>query len=213
MLIEQTLFNNLVTSQEELRQILGEPRELAKRKQVETLDENCRDFIARSPFLVISTSNANGLCDVSPRGDAPGFVLTLDEKRLVIPERPGNKRADTMLNLLANPQVGLLFMIPGIGQTLRVNGKGYVLRDPALLERLAFQGKVPQLAIGVEAEEVFMHCPKAFARSHLWEHENWPDPKGVKTLGQILECQVNLPGVTAAQIDAGVEESLRERLY
>ncbi len=210
---EQRLFNQVITSEEELREIIGQAQERTKRKIIRALDQHCREFIAASPFLVIGTTNAEGQGDVSPRGDAPGFVLVLDEKRLVIPERPGNKLADTLTNILVNPHVGLIFLIPGISQTLRVNGRASVFQDAAILERLAFQGKVPKLAIGVEVEEAFLHCPKAFVRSHLWETETWPDPAGVKSMGQMLESQINLPGMTAAVIDCNVEDSVRNRLY
>jgi PPOX class probable FMN-dependent enzyme len=127
------IFRDIVETEDELRSIIGEPSKLANRKVISHLDKNCRDFIERSPFLVISTADQSGFCDTSPRGDMPGFVLVLDEKRLIIPERPGNKRIDSMRNILSNPRIGLLFFIPAMGETLRVNGKAFLVKDERLL--------------------------------------------------------------------------------
>src|SRR5512134_3452917 len=149
-----------MTSEADLRALMGHPSELAVRKDIGRLDEHCRAFIARSPFVLVATADARGRCDVSPKGDAPGFVLVLDARHLAIPDRPGNKRFDGMRNILENPHVGLIFLVPGREETLRVNGRATVTRDPALLARLEAAGKRPSLAIGVEVEEVFMHCAK-----------------------------------------------------
>ncbi len=162
-------FKNLVTTEEELRAILGEPSDLVKQKVISYLDPHCQQFIGKSPFLMMSTSDQAGNCDVSPRGDVPGFVLTLDEKRLIIPERPGNKRADSMLNILSNPHVGLVFLIPGLGETLRINGTACLVQEEELLNKMAVNGKTPLLGIGVEVEECYIHCAKAFRRSGLWK--------------------------------------------
>lgn len=124
---------NTIKSEEELRAILGYPSELVKNKAIDALDEHCRQFIAKSPLLIMATSDAEGLCDVSPRGDAPGFVLVLDDNHLVIPERPGNRRMDSLRNILSNPNAGLIFLIPGLEETLRVNGRAYIVRDEELL--------------------------------------------------------------------------------
>jgi PPOX class probable FMN-dependent enzyme len=157
-------FRDVVSTPDELRALLGEPSDVARKKQVDRLDEHCREFIARSPFVLLATSDAAGRCDVSPKGDPAGFVLVLDERHLVIPDRPGNRRLDGMRSILANPHVGLLFLVPGRGETLRVNGHASIVRDAELLARLAVGGKTPRLAIGVEVEEVFLHCAKAFKR-------------------------------------------------
>ncbi len=146
-------FRDIVTSEAALRELLGEPSDLVIRKQLAALDRHSRAFIALSPFVLVGTAGADGACDVSPRGDAPGFVLTLDEKTLVIPERPGNRRADTLRNILQTGAVGLLFVIPGVEETLRVNGRACLVRDAAILERLAARGKQPPIAIGVEVDE------------------------------------------------------------
>ena len=155
-------------------------------KQIDHLDQHCRAIIAKSPFLLLGTSDTTGRCDVSPKGDYPGFVRVLDDKTLAIPDLPGNNRLDTLTNLLHNPQVGLLFMIPGMHETLRVNGTVRLVRDAAFLASLAFQGKRPKLAIVVEVQEVFAHCPKAFMRSKLWAAESRIDRRALPSFAEIL---------------------------
>jgi hypothetical protein len=162
---------------------------VARRKELPALDQHARAFIARSPFLLLGTSGPDGRCDVSPKGDAPGFVHVLDDHHLVIPDRPGNKRLDGMRNILGNPHVGLIFLVPGNDFTLRVNGRAAITRDPALLRALAIQGKVPLLAIGVEVEEVFLHCARAFRRGRLWDHPTWPGPDALPSMPCILYDQ------------------------
>ena len=161
-------FNEVITSEAQLRAILGTPSEGAKNKTIHILDKHCRKFIANSPFLTIASANANGHVDVSPKGDPAGFVKVLDEKTLAIPERLGNKRADTFVNILAQPGVGLLFIIPGINETLRVNGKAQIVTDLSLREQLAHKGKLPQFALVIHVEEVCMHCSKCMIRASLW---------------------------------------------
>jgi len=159
------MFKNLVTSEQELRDMFGFPSDRAVLKEQSVLDEHSRAFIARSPFLLMATSNSAGRCDVSPKGDAPGFVLVVDDTHLVIPDRPGNKRFDGLRNLLENPHVGLIFIVPGREETLRVNGRACIVKDEAVLAPLAVKGKQPPLGIGVEVEECYLHCAKAFKRS------------------------------------------------
>lgn len=166
-------FQNVLTTEAEIRKLVGQPMERSIRKERDDLDELCRGFIARSPFLLMATSGSDGACDVSPKGDAAGFVKVLDEKRLVIPERNGNKRLDGIKNLLVNPHVGLIFLIPGCDYTLRVNGRACITRDPDLLAATAAQGVTPKMAIGVETDQVFFHCVKSFRRARLWAHEEW----------------------------------------
>ena len=168
-------FEHPITTLEELRALMGEPSELARKKQIDHLDAHCRDYIAHAPFVLVGTADAAGRCDVSPKGDGPGFVHVLDERHLVIPDRPGNKRLDSVRNILENPHIGLIFLVPRYEETLRVNGRASITRDPDLLAHFEVAGKVPKLAIGVEVEEVFMHCAKAFKRSGLWDPEKWPD--------------------------------------
>lgn len=206
-------FPNTVKNVEELREIIGQPSELVNNKVISYLDEHCRDFIAKSPFLTISTSDAFGRCDVSPRGDDPGFVYVLNEKQLIIPERPGNKRMDSMRNILANPNIGLLFLIPGLGETLRVNGKASIIQDEELLEKMAAHGKRPLLGIGVDVEECFIHCAKAFRRSGLWEPESWGDKEELPKGAKILAAHAKLPNTDEEAVGKILEKSYRETLY
>jgi hypothetical protein len=206
-------FDRVVTTEQELREIVGEPSELALKKENPRLDAHCRDFIARAPFLLMSTSNAQGRCDVSPKGDQPGFVVVLDDTHLVIPDRPGNKRLDGMRNLVENPHVGLIFLIPGMEETLRVNGRAWIVRDEPVLARLEAMGKVPRLAIGVEVQECFLHCAKAFKRSGLWEPARWPDRAGLASPAQMFHDHAKPTGVTVEQMECAIEEGYRTRLY
>jgi PPOX class probable FMN-dependent enzyme len=210
----------VVTTPTELREILGYPTERAVQKQLAALDKHCRAFIARSPFVVLSTSNARGGCDASPKGDRPGFVLVQDEHTLVIPDRPGNRRADSLLNILDNPHVGLLFLIPGMGETLRVNGTASLVQDPALLEQLAVDGKRPQLAIVVKVEECFLHCAKALIRSQLWDPEGFMPRCEMPSLAQMIQDQIRPPGRSdeehlriIEEHARGTEAAYRDNLY
>lgn len=207
------MFEQTITSEAELRELMGWPTELVQRKVLPALDEHCRNFIAHSPFVLVSTANAAGECDVSPRGDLPGSVLVLDSKRLVIAERPGNRRMDTLRNILSNPHIGLLFLLPGMGETLRVNGEAVLTQDPALLEQLIVKGKRPQLAIGVTVNECYLHCAKAFRRSGLWEPERWPDRTNLPTAGTIFLDHMQIKDQTAADLDCSLEEAYTQRLY
>jgi PPOX class probable FMN-dependent enzyme len=208
-----TAFRKTVTTEAELRQLVGEPSALALAKELGTLDVHCRSFIARAPFLLLATAGADGRCDVSPKGDGPGFVLVLDDRHLLIPDRPGNKRLDGMRNLVANPHVGLIFLIPGVEETLRVNGRGWIVRDEDLLARCEARGKVPALGIGVEVQEAFIHCAKAFKRSGLWEPGRWPDLSGLPSRATMLHDQTRPPGATVADVERALQESYTQRLY
>jgi uncharacterized protein len=206
-------FNATIDTEAALRQIIGTPSDLVIRKVQPALDQHARTFLAQSPFMLIGTSNAHGQLDVSPRGDRPGFVIPLDDQTLVIPDRPGNRRVDTLSNIVANPQVGLLFLIPGIEETLRINGRAVIAQDAALLDRTAVEGKRPLLVIGVEVQEVFFHCAKAFRRSKLWDAAHWPQRSDVPTLGTILKDQMQISQATAAEIDCDLEESYARTMY
>jgi hypothetical protein len=206
-------FTDYVTSEDELRALVGEPRELVIKKQLPAMDRHCRAFIARSPFLLIGTANAQGQCDVSPRGDAPGFVLALDDRTLVIPDRPGNRRIDSLRNIVTHGGIGLLFMVPGVEETLRINGQASIVRDADLMARLAAQGKAPLLAVVVDVQEAFLQCPKALKRSRLWDAATWPERSALPTLAQMLHDQVPMPDVTVEALDAAFEQGYRERLY
>src|SRR5881392_1705593 len=190
------MFKRVVTSESELRQLMGTPSERAVKKESANVDEHGCDFIARSPFLLLATSSASGRCDVSPKGDAPGFVRVLDKHHLAIPDRIGNKRLDGMRNILENPHVGMIFLIPGREETLRVNGRAWIVRDAPLLASLAARGRAPLLAIGVEVEECFFHCPKAFRRAELWEPARWPARDALPSMACVLYDQVRPEGKT-----------------
>ena len=172
-------FNDVVASLSDLRQLVSDPSEVARRKQIDRIDAYCRAFIARAPLLLMGTANADGRCDVSPKGDRAGFVHVIDETHLAIPERPGNRRLDSVENLFANPRVGLLFVVPGYEEMLRVNGRACIIRDAGLLARMAVDGKTPLFALGVEVEEVFVHCAKAAKRAGLWQPDRWPALDGL----------------------------------
>ena len=169
-----------------LRALYGQPGERAVAKEQAKLDEHTREFIAHSPFLVLGTAGADGRCDVSPKGDAPGFVHVLDDQHLAIPDRLGNNRLDGLRNVVENPHVGLIFFIPGREDTLRVNGRATISREAALLERLAVNGKPPQTVLVVEVEQAFMHCTRAFKRAGLWNHERWPDASAVPSMQRMI---------------------------
>ncbi|MEH7013896.1 pyridoxamine 5'-phosphate oxidase family protein [Neobacillus niacini] len=206
-------FKELIHTEEELRTLFGFPSELVERKMITYLDHNCSEYISKSPFLVISSSDSLGNCDVSPRGDMPGFVKVLSGKYLIIPERPGNKRIDTMRNILANPNVGLLFFIPGLGETLRVNGKACLVKDNELLEQMAIRGRTPLLGIGVEVEECFIHCAKAFKRSGLWDARSWAEKETLPSAAKIIFEHANMPGSSTESIEERLKESYTKRLY
>ena len=208
-----TSFNDIVTSEQELRDMLGLPRERSLLKERHALDQHFRAFIAQSPFLLMATSGRDGTRDVSPKGDAPGFVLVLDDRRIVIPDRPGNKRFDGMQNLLVNPHLGLIFFVPGRDETLRINGRAWITKDPDLLARCVAQGKTPQLAIGVEVEQCFLHCAKAFLRSKLWRHDEWPAPDALASMAQVLHDQIKPAGITVQDYQCEMEERNRTQLY
>jgi PPOX class probable FMN-dependent enzyme len=184
------MFKDKILSIEELRAIYSQPSARAVMKQRPELDMHSRAFIALSPFVLVATADETGRCDVSPKGDAPGFVQVLDETHLVIPDRPGNNRLDGLTNLIGNPKIGLLFLIPGREDTLRVNGNAWIVCDAELLAALAVDGKQPKTAIGIEVTEVFVHCPKAFMRSHLWKPEQWPAANALPSMCEMLWDQL-----------------------
>ena len=203
-----------VTSEALLRELYGQPGERAVAKERPVLNEDCRAFIAHSPFLVMGTAGADGRCDVSPKGDAPGFVVVLDDQHLAIPDRLGNNRLDGLRNVVDNPHVGLIFFIPGREDTLRVNGRARIVRDEALLERLAVAGKRPVTALVVEVEQCFMHCARAFKRAGLWEPERWPDASNVRSMQRMIWdlLPAKPAGKTVEQYERESQENLK-KLY
>ena len=163
-----------ITTVEQLRGIIGTPTHRSATKDTDRLDDEHRAFLAASPFCLVATSGADGTCDVSPKGDPPGFAHVIDDRTLAIPERPGNRRADGYLNVLENPHVGLVFVVPGRGETLRVNGRATLLADAPYADEMVVKEHRPLLICEVAIEQVFFHCVKAFMRSRLWEPESWP---------------------------------------
>ena len=208
-----TTFRQIVKNEDELRQVLGHPNELSLGKEIHALDEHCRNFIARSPFLLIGTANADGKGDVSPKGDPAGFVQVLDDHTLVIPDRPGNRRADSLVNLLENPQVGLLFMVPGVEETLRINGTATIVLDEELLGRMTVQGKQPLLGIVVEVREAFLHCAKAFKRSHLWDAESQITRSELPSLAEMVLDHTNDQSCTLEELEEHIEVANRTTMY
>lgn len=200
-----------VADAQHLRALVGEVHLLAERKVLDRLDRFCRDFIALSPFLVLASSDSEGRADASPRGDGPGFVQVLDEKTLLIPDRRGNNRVDSFGNVLSSPGVGLVFFVPGINETLRVNGRARLTRDEALLEPATVQEKTPKLGLLVEVDEAYFHCGKALIRSKLWAQDAQVERGSFPTLGRIVAEQTR--AVDAAEADANLEEGYRTRLY
>lgn len=176
-----------VTSAAELRELLGgEPKARAITKERTRLHEVDRAWLAASPLCLVATAGADGSCDVSPKGDPPGFTLVLDDTTIAIPERPGNRRADGFHNILTNPHVGLLFLVPGRGDTLRINGRARLVRDAPFFDRMVVRGHRPVLALVVEIEQIFFHCAKAFLRSSTWQPETW-QPDALPPHAQIVK--------------------------
>jgi uncharacterized protein len=202
---------DIIEGPEQARGLYGVPSERSLKKQLSRFDKHCRAFIARSPFLVIASSDPSGRCDASPKGDAPGFVQVLNDQTLLIPDRLGNNRIDTIGNLLARPGVGLIFFVPGINETLRVNGRASITTDPAVLEPLAVNGKVPRSGILVSAEEIYFHCGKALIRSDLWNPEKHLQRSEFPSLGRILADQIG--GMSVEEAERVTAEGYRTRLY
>ena len=200
-----------VTNEQELREFYRPPAPRAAQKVLDHLDIHCRNFIALSPFCVLSSSDAGGQADASPRGDPPGFVKVLDDKTLLLPDRPGNNQVDSLQNIVENPGVGLLFFVPGMNETLRVKGKAEITTDPDLLDPLIVAGKPPLSGLKVNVEEAFLHCGRALIRSRIWDADAQIDRSSYPTYGQVLADQI--AGADAREIDADEDEANRERLY
>ncbi len=205
------LTNQVIRSEAQLRELIGAPAELTCAKISDRLNAMTRLFIERSPFVCLATSDAAGTCDVSPRGDPVGFVRILDERTLLIPERPGNRLADSLRNLLANPQLGLLFIVPGATDTLRVNGRATLTTDAKLLAPSTVEGKPPRLGVLVDIDEAYTQCSKAFLRSHLWEPERFIDPATMPSGGQVHRA-IQGPPFDAEAYDRERAERYRQRV-
>ena len=206
------MVEHVIETVEELRSSYGEPSERAVKKSLDRLDRHCRRFIELSPFVVLASAGADGRVDCSPRGDPAGFVAVLDDRTILLPDRRGNNRADSLTNVLENPNVGMLFMIPGVDETLRLNGRARLTTDPARLEPLAVNGRVPRSGLVVEVEEVFLQCTKALVRSRLWADETRVDRKAaLPSFGQMLADHIGESD--GAKVDREIRARVRETLY
>jgi PPOX class probable FMN-dependent enzyme len=204
-------FENIITSEEQLRETLGYPSEIVTRKTINYIDEHCRSFIEKSPFITIATSDLEGNLDVSPKGDPAGFVKILDEKTLVIPDRPGNAKADTLTNIIKNPNIGLIFLIPGVRETLRINGEAKIVQDNWVLKQLTVDGKTPSFAIIVTVKEAFMHCAKCIIRSKLWQADS-AKQASVTSLAKVLVEHGKLE-ISVDELDGMIKNDEQTNLY
>jgi PPOX class probable FMN-dependent enzyme len=203
----------VISTLDELREVVPEPHPALWEKDIGRIDPTARSFIEASPFLLLATSAPDGSCDVTPRGDPAGSVLVLDEHTIVVADRRGNRRLDGLRNVLANPHVGLLFVVPGRSDTLRVNGTAQVVSDAPFFDRLVVEGSRPVLALVVHVEELFLHCAKAFLRAGLWEPASWPDPAAVPSPGEMVRSMRDLDVSVVPEIDAMLERDAEQNRY
>jgi len=204
-------FSSVVSSEAELRQLYREPSKLVKGKKVQRLDDVTRAFIAASPFCLLATSDGDGRCDVSPKGGPAGFVKALDDRRVALPDLNGNNLIDSLVNIVSNPHAALLLLIPGQGETLRIDGLASVTTDPGVLALWDDELRRPKAAVGIEVASAFIHCAKAFRRGRLWEPESWSDYAGAPDGCDLIISQMQLTH-DPAQIRAGFEEGYRQGL-
>ncbi len=207
---------SIAETETDLRGILGSAEGLAVQKSRPQLDKYSRQFIAMSPFLTLATANAKGWADVSPRGDPPGFVHVVDDKTILIPDRPGNNRLDTMVNIVENPNVACLFFIPGFEDTLRLAGRAKITHDSDLLKHCAVNGKPPKVGVLISIEEVFLHCAKALKRSRLWQDDYMQDRSVMPSIARIIleqTCESEVDENVASEADTSVEDNYRNELY
>jgi uncharacterized protein len=206
-------FDDVISTRDELAGLYGPPSEAVASKAIDRLDDHCRAYVARSPFVLVATSDRSGRCDASPKGGPPGFVAVLGDHRLLIPDAPGNRRIDSLRNVVDNPHVGLLFLIPGLEETLRVNGRAALVRDADLLEEHHIGGRPLQVALAVEVEEAYLHCAKAFKRSGLWQPDGWPNLDGLARPAQIWKDHMALPSLTTEDVQDLVDDDYANNLY
>ncbi|MFJ9601426.1 MSMEG_1061 family FMN-dependent PPOX-type flavoprotein [Streptomyces althioticus] len=210
-LLFDALKADALTSTEQLRELYPEPNENALRKEIDHLTDETRALIGCASLVLVGSTDAEGRADVTPRGGPPGFVAVLDDRTLAIPDATGNKRLDTLQNVVETGRVGLLFVVPGRTTTLRVNGSAFVSARPELLDRLTAVGKPPVSAIVVRIEQAYPHCPKSLMRGNAWQPEKWLPADAQPSSAQVTLAQLNLPGLTVEQIEEIERESLRTR--
>lgn len=208
-----TRFGAAVTSVAGLRQLYREPARPAVAKEIDHLDANCAAFIAHSPFVVVSTADDEGRCDTSPRGGPPGFVRVLDDRRLAIPDLSGNNRLDTFQNVVRSDGIGLLFLIPGLDETLRVNGRAAITTDPSVLDACTLGELRPGVALGVTVEAAYIHCGKALRRAGLWDPAAWPDRSGLPAVARMLRDHYARPDMDVAAVERRLEESYTRTMW
>lgn len=206
----ENLFVDQVSTATDLQKLMGEPSKVASQKVINYLDQHCQDFISKSPLVLISTSDTDGNCDVSPRGDEMGFARIVDDKHLLIPERPGNRRVDSLKNILTNANAGLLFLIPGLEETLRINGSAWITKNEELLSTMSVLGRPPVVGIVIKVDECFIHCAKALKRSQLWKHETWVGKEDLPKAAKILSDHARL---NQKEVEDVLHESYTKRLY
>lgn len=199
-----------ITSVQQLRTLYPPPAQRSVQKEIDHLDRHCLDFIARSPFLIMSTSSGDGHCEASPRGGPPGFVRVLDERRLLIPDATGNRRLDSLENLLDNPHVGLLFLLPGMGETLRINGRVELTTDPELIEDAQTGGRPAVLGLIVHVRTAYLHCAKCIIRSQLWCPEAWGLAGDLPSAAEVLSDHIGIGDVAASA--AALQDSYTNRI-
>ncbi len=211
--MEQTTTAPQIETKEELREHYGPANERSVKKQMAKLDEHAKNFIALSPFMVISSATADG-ADASPKGDPPGFVKVIDDNTLIIPDRPGNNRVDTMSNIVENNHVGLLFLVPGMCETLRVNGRARITTDPEVLEPHSVKGRLPRSAMIIDVDDVYLHCGKALIRADLWNAGKHIERKSFPSMGQMLSDQIAEDGYgDGEELNKGIQERYKTDLY
>lgn len=205
-------FREVVMSEEELRAVVGDPPRHSMAKVVTAIDRLARAFIEQAPFAFVASAGEDGLLDISPKGDPAGFVKVLDDHTLAVPDRLGNRRLDTFRNVLRNPNVGIIFLIPGVTHTLRVSGKAIIVRDDFLRDTMKVNGKAPNHVLVVAVEKVFSHCPRCMIRSGLWQPDTWGEPSAVPSFAETLVAHANTQE-SVHQMQAIIERGNKERLY
>ncbi|MDR7316655.1 MSMEG_1061 family FMN-dependent PPOX-type flavoprotein [Brevibacillus nitrificans] len=197
----QSTAEDRITSADELRSLVGVPHETVVKKTIAQVDPHVRQYLSKSPLFFLSTANSEGKGDVSPRGDEPGFVKVLDDHHLIYPERMGNRRVDSMLNILENPQIGMIFVIPGLEEVLRINGTATLTKNAELLDQQEWKGKTLNIGVVVKVEECFIHCPRAFKQAGIWNTASWPEKETVPSILEMFRAHLQINGVQLKQND------------
>jgi hypothetical protein len=204
--------DHIMRTEDQLRAVYGHAKGRAAEKAIQRLDRHCRHFISLSPFLVLSSAGADGTADVSPKGDPPGFVHVIDDATIAIPDRPGNNRIDSLVNIVRNPNIACIFMIPGVRETLRVNGRAEISTDPELLDRMKVRERPPIAAIVIHVEQTFLHCAKAIIRSKIWDEDSKVDRGMLPSLSRMIADQLDQQ-IDEAAAEKQLEQAYRDRLY